>query len=73
MPRSVASDRDATFGSKFWRELLRFLITKLPMFCAHHPETDGQTEEANQVVEMFFDVSTTAVVSQGIGLESLHW
>ena len=52
IPRSVVSDRDPRFVSRFWQELWTLLGTKLRMSNAHHPEIDGQIEAANRVVEM---------------------
>ena len=52
IPQSVVSDRDPRFVSRFWQELWRLLRMKLRMSSAHHPQTNGQKEVANRVVEM---------------------
>ncbi|GJP73253.1 hypothetical protein CLOP_g3996 [Closterium sp. NIES-67] len=51
IPTTLISNQDPKFTSKFWKELMSLLGTKLAMSSAYHPQTDGQTERLNQIVE----------------------
>jgi Integrase zinc binding domain/Integrase core domain len=51
LPQSIVSDRDPRFTAHFWRELFQLLGTRLKMSTSDHPQTDGQTERANRVIE----------------------
>eukprot|EP00253_Pinus_taeda_P033795 PITA_33795 len=51
LPKTIISYRDVKFTSAFWRTLFAELGTQLNFSIAYHPQTDGQTEWVNQVVE----------------------
>jgi transposase InsO family protein len=49
--KKIVSDRGSQFTSKFWEKLHENLDTKLNFSSAYHPQTDGQTERTNQILE----------------------
>jgi transposase InsO family protein len=53
LPTDIVSDRDKLFTSSFWRHLLALLAIRPNMSTAFHPQTDGQTERVNQVLEQY--------------------
>jgi hypothetical protein len=51
LPDTIISDRGTQFTSAFWDELCKQLKIDARLSTAFHPETDGQTENANAVME----------------------
>jgi hypothetical protein len=49
--KTIVSDRGPQFVFKFWKELHKSLGTKLLHSSAYHPQTSGQTERVNQILE----------------------
>jgi hypothetical protein len=49
--KTIVSDHGLQFVSKFWEELHKALDTKLLHSLAYHPQTSGQTERVNQILE----------------------
>ncbi|GJP33625.1 hypothetical protein CLOM_g18142 [Closterium sp. NIES-68] len=64
IPTTLISDRDPKFTSKFWKELMSLLGTKLAMSSAYHPQTDGQTERLNQIVEQLLRAACMDEISK---------
>jgi len=53
LPEDIISDRDPKLTSHFWQALMDKLGIKTKLSTAFHPETDGQTERMNQVLEEY--------------------
>jgi hypothetical protein len=51
IPKMIISDRGAQFIAHFWEQLQHSLGTKLIRSSTYHPQTDGQTERINQILE----------------------
>ncbi|GJP69601.1 hypothetical protein CLOP_g593 [Closterium sp. NIES-67] len=64
IPTTLISDRNPKFTSKFWKELMSLLGTKLLMSSAYHPQTDGQTKCLNQIVEQLLRAACKDDVSK---------
>jgi hypothetical protein len=51
VPKKIVLDRGTHFTSHFWQQLHEALGTHLNFSSAYHPQTDGQTERTNQILE----------------------
>jgi len=52
-PEESISDRGTVFVSEFFRELAKLLDVRLRPSTAFHPQTDGQTERINAILEQY--------------------
>jgi transposase InsO family protein len=62
VPKKIVSDRGTQFTSRFWEKLHESMDTKLNFSSAYHPQTDGQTERTNQILE---DMLRACALKQG--------
>ena len=51
IPKTIMFDRDPKFTSKFWKGLFKGFGMNMNFITAYHPESDGQIEQVNQVIE----------------------
>ncbi len=51
LPDSIVSDQGSVFTSKFWSSLCYFLGIKRWLSTTFYPQTDGQTERQNSIIE----------------------
>lgn len=65
MPKDIVSDRDVKFTSRFWTSVFEQLGTQLNFSTSFRPQTDGQTERMNRVIE--------EVLRSYIGTEHETW
>jgi hypothetical protein len=59
----IIVDRGSIFVARFWEQLHECLDTHLIRSSAYHPQTDGQTEQINQIIE---DMLRTYVLTDGL-------
>ena len=64
--KKIIIDRDTRFTSKFWRELIKLLDIKVNMSTAYHPQTNGQVERINRILEDYIRDIVTATVTTRI-------
>ena len=53
LPDNIVSDRGTLFVSSFWTSLCKQLRISRNLSTAYHPESDGQTERINQILEQY--------------------
>jgi hypothetical protein len=53
IPTDITCDRGPIFNSQWWRAFTNGLGIKMNFSTAFHPQTDGQTERVNQVLEQY--------------------
>ncbi|MBW0549446.1 hypothetical protein O181_089161 [Austropuccinia psidii MF-1] len=59
LPVSIVSDRGCLFVSSFWINLCQQPKISRNLSTAFHPETDGQTERVNQILEQYLWMSVS--------------
>jgi hypothetical protein len=63
MPEKIVADRDKRWATDFWKSVFAHFGGIMALSSAHHPQTDGQTENLNAQIE----VMLRAYVSQDRG------
>lgn len=53
IPGDIVSDRDPRFTGRFWSELFKLLGTQQNLSTSNHPQSDGQTERFNSMLEEY--------------------
>jgi transposase InsO family protein len=70
VPKEIMSDKGSQFTSRFWEKLHESMDTKLNFSSAYHPQTNGQMERTNQILE---DMSRPCALSmEKVGTRAYH-
>jgi hypothetical protein len=68
VPRRIISDRGSMFTGRFWTSFQEDLGTQLNFSPTYHPETHGQTERTNHILEDMFPMCNGSTEMLGIFL-----
>ena len=70
VPLEINSDRGSLFTSRFWQSFINSMETHLSFSTAFHPQSSGQVERVNQILE---DMLRACVIhSERIGRNLFH-
>ena len=53
LPAAITSDRGSQWVNAFWKRVCQLVGIERRLSTAYHPETDGSTEQKNQVLEAY--------------------
>ena len=53
LPKYIINDRNPRFTRKFWTELFKLMGLELHFSTSFHPQTDGQTERVNALLQLY--------------------
>jgi hypothetical protein len=56
LPSSIISDQGSLFTSQFWKRVMEAMGTSRNLRIAFHPESDGQMERINAILEQYLRV-----------------
>jgi transposase InsO family protein len=51
VPKAIVSDVDPKFKSNFWKRLFKGFGTNLNFSTSYHPDSNGQIERINRIIE----------------------
>uniref|UniRef100_A0A3P9BXA9 Gypsy retrotransposon integrase-like protein 1 n=1 Tax=Maylandia zebra TaxID=106582 RepID=A0A3P9BXA9_9CICH len=71
IPEDIVSDRGPQFTSRVWKEFCNSLGAKVSLSSGYHPQSNGQSERANQELETA--LRCVASTNQTIWSEELPW
>lgn len=56
LPEEMVSDRGSLFISNFWKGLMKLLNVNINLSTSYHPQSNGQTERVNAILEQYLRV-----------------
>jgi len=70
LPHDIITDRGTLFTSDLWKETIGKLGIEQRLSTAFHPQTDGQTERTNAILDNIY--GHTSTTNRTIGVVTYH-